>query len=246
MAAGGRITIHADNVELQTDEPDLPAGAYVRLSVADTGSGMTPEVLSRAFRTLFTTKGPDKGSGLGLPAVYGFAKQSGGTARIESVPNRGTTVHLYLPRTTLATVEERAPRQPVPRPARQATVLIVEDEQDVRQFAAEALEELGYQVLVAADASTAKALLEHNAIDLLLSDIVMPGEMSGLDLAREARRQKKDLPILLMTGCAEAIDRVAAQEPIVELLRKPFRPQHLHIKVQQMLNQPGQTEQRTA
>jgi CheY-like chemotaxis protein len=212
----------------------------------DTGSGMSPEVLARAFEPFFTTKGPSKGSGLGLSAVYGFARQSGGTARIESTPNHGTTVHLYLPQTMSATVEERAPRQPVPRPERQATVLIVEDEQDVRQFAAEALKEFGYQVLVAADASAAKTLLEHNAVDLLLSDIVMPGEMSGLDLAREARRQKKDLPILLMTGYAEALDRVAAQEPIVELLRKPFRPQHLGVKVQQMLNQPGQTALHTA
>jgi signal transduction histidine kinase len=246
MAVGGRITIHADNVDLQTDEADLPAGTYVRLSVMDTGSGMSPEVLSRAFEPFFTTKGPGKGSGLGLSTVYGFAKQSGGTARIESTPNHGTTVHLYLPRTMLAAVGERAPHQPVPLRGRQATVLVVEDEEDVRQLAAEALEEFGYQVLVAADAPAAKTLLEHNAVDLLLSDIVMPGGMSGLDLVREARRQKEDLPILLMTGYAEALDRAAAQEPIVELLRKPFRPHHLGVKVQKMLNQPGKTELRTA
>jgi DNA-binding response OmpR family regulator len=112
--------------------------------------------------------------------------------------------------------------------------------------AAEWLVELGFLVLVAADGSAAKKLLEQNTVDLLLSDIVMPGEMSGLDLARDARRQKKDLPILLMTGYAEALDRVAAQEPIIELLRKPFRPQHLCAKVRQMLNRPGQTKPRTA
>ena len=246
MPAGGRITIRAGDAELHTDDADLPAGAYVRLSVADTGRGMTPDVLARAFEPFFTTKGPGKGSGLGLSAVYGFAQQSGGAARIESAPNRGTTVHLYLPQAMPAAVGERAPQPPAPLAERQATVLVVEDEEDVRQLAAEVLEEFGYQVLVAADAAAAKMLLEHNPVDLLLSDIVMPGEMNGLDLAREARRRQKDLPILLMTGYAEALDRVAAQEPIVELLRKPFRPQHLGVKVRQMLNRPGNTELRTA
>ncbi|MGE0260815.1 MAG: ATP-binding protein [Alphaproteobacteria bacterium] len=246
MAAGGRITIRADDVESRTDEADLPAGAYVRISVADTGGGMSPEVLARAFEPFFTTKGAGKGSGLGLSAVYGFAKQSGGAARIESTPNRGTTVHLYLPRAISAAVEERAPDQPLPRPERRATVLIVDDDEDVRRLAAEALEGFGYRVLVAADPPAAQTLLARNAIDLLLSDIVMPGEMSGLDLALEARRQQKDLPILLMTGYAEALDKVAALEPVVELLRKPFRPQHLGLKVRQMLNQPEPTGLHTA
>jgi signal transduction histidine kinase/CheY-like chemotaxis protein len=256
MPAGGRITLHAENAQLQTDEADLPAGAYVRLSVADTGSGMSLEVVSRAFEPFFTTKGPGKGSGLGLSTVYGFAKQSGGTARIESTPDRGTTVHLYLPQAVPAAIEARAPHPPAPIPEQPAavlpitglpaTVLIVDDEQDVRQAAAESLEELGYQVLVAADASTAKILLQQNSIDLLLSDIVMPGEMSGLDLAREARRQNKDLPILLMTGYAEVLGRVQAQEPIAELLHKPFRPRNLGAKIDQLLNRSRGTDLHTA
>jgi signal transduction histidine kinase len=246
MPGGGRITICADNAQLQADEVDLPAGAYVRLSVEDTGSGMSPEVLARALEPFFTTKAPGKGSGLGLSTVYGFAKQSGGAIRIESTPNQGTTVRLYLPRTMPGASVGHTLQRPVPAAERQATVLVVEDEDDVRQLAAETLQEFGYQVLVAADAPAAKALLEQNRVDLLLSDIVMPGGMSGLDLADEARRQKKDLPVLLISGCADAPSRLAARDQVFELLPKPFGPSDLGLKIQQILKQSGRTLFRSA
>jgi PAS domain S-box-containing protein len=237
MLGAGRVTIAARNETVGSGVPDLAAGEYVRLSVADTGSGMAPEVLARVFEPFFTTKGVGKGSGLGLSMVYGFAKQSGGTVRIESAPGRGTTVQLYLPRTTrMPARAEPLPPRPMPRAARPATVLIVEDEEDVRQLAAESLEEFGYRVVLAENARAAVAVLERDTIDLLLSDIVMPGGMSGLELADRARRLRCELPVLLTTGYAEAIDHATARGTGVELLRKPFRPRELGAKVHQMLS----------
>ena len=240
MPSGGRVVIAARNAAVGNDVPDLGAGDYVRLSVADTGSGIAPEVLARVFEPFFTTKQVGKGSGLGLSMVYGFAKQSGGTACIESAPGRGTTVQLYLPRTTgLPAAAEPVPLRPVPLAERPATVLIVEDEEDVRQLAAESLEEFGYRVLLANDASAAVSVLERDTVDLLLSDIVMPGGMSGLELADQARRLRCELPVLLTTGYAEAIDRATACGSGIELLRKPFRPRELGAKIHQMLSAAG-------
>ncbi|HWG80445.1 MAG TPA: PAS domain S-box protein [Stellaceae bacterium] len=237
MRDGGRITIAARNETVAGNTSDLVAGDYVRLSVADTGSGMTPEVLARVFEPFFTTKQVGEGSGLGLSMVYGFARQSGGAVRIESAPGRGTVVQLYLPRTTMLPARnERTSPPPMPRAERPATVLIVEDEEDVRQLAAESLEEFGYRVLLAENAPAAVSVLERDTVDLLLSDIVMPGGMSGLELADRARRLHCALPVLLTTGYAEAIDHAVARRPSIELLRKPFRPRELGAKVQQMLS----------
>jgi CheY-like chemotaxis protein len=169
--------------------------------------------------------------------VYGFAKQSGGTVRIESAPGRGTTVQLYLPRTTrMPARAEHVPPRPMPRAERPATVLIVEDEEDVRQLVAESLEEFGYRVLLAENAPAAVSVLERDTVDLLLSDIVMPGGMSGLELADRARRLRGELPVLLTTGYAEAIDHATARQTGIELLRKPFRPRELGAKIHQMLS----------
>jgi CheY-like chemotaxis protein len=237
MPGAGRVTIAARNETVGSGVPDLAAGDYVRLSVADTGSGMAPEVVARVFEPFFTTKGVGKGSGLGLSMVYGFAKQSGGTVRIESAPGRGTTVQLYLPRTTrMPARAEHVPPRPMPRAERPATVLIVEDEEDVRQLVAESLEEFGYRVLLAENAPAAVSVLERDTVDLLLSDIVMPGGMSGLELADRARRLRGELPVLLTTGYAEAIDHATARETGIELLRKPFRPRELGAKIHQMLS----------
>jgi CheY-like chemotaxis protein len=237
MPGAGRVTIAARNETVGSGVPDLAAGDYVRLSVADTGSGMAPEVVARVFEPFFTTKGVGKGSGLGLSMVYGFAKQSGGTVRIESAPGRGTTVQLYLPRTTrMPARAEHVPPRPMPRAERPATVLIVEDEEDVRQLVAESLEEFGYRVLLAENAPAAVSVLERDTVDLLLSDIVMPGGMSGLELADRARRLRGELPVLLTTGYAEAIDHATARQTGIELLRKPFRPRELGAKIHQMLS----------
>jgi signal transduction histidine kinase len=241
MPGGGRLVIGAGNATVGKGADDLAEGEYVRLSVRDTGSGMTPDVVARAFEPFFTTKPVGKGSGLGLSMVYGFAKQSGGAVRIDSVPGAGTAMHLYLPRTTSTAIAEPVAQPPVPRPARPVTVLVVEDDAGVRQFVAESLENLGYRILRADDAASAMSLLERSAIDLVLTDIVMPGRMSGLELAGEIHRLYRDLPVLLMTGYAEAVDRAAAFEWI-ELLRKPFGARALGAKVHQLLNAPGERQ----
>jgi PAS domain S-box-containing protein len=245
MPGGGRVTIAAQNVTLGRGAPDLAAGDYVRLSVEDTGSGMTPEVRAHAVEPFFTTKPAGKGTGLGLSMVYGFAKQSGGTLCIESLLGHGTAVHLYLPRTTLRpdALQPAAPAS-IEAPRQAATVLIVEDEEDVRQLAAESLQELGYRVLSATNASAAVSLLNSDKVDLLLTDIVIPGGMSGLDLADRARRLHQDIPVLLTTGYPEAIDRAVAHGGM-EILRKPFRPHELGAKVHHMLSTAGQPQHLT-
>jgi CheY-like chemotaxis protein len=150
-------------------------------------------------------------------------------------------VHLYLPRTTSTAIAEPVAQPPVPRPARPATVLVVEDDADVRQFVAESLGNLGYRILRADDAASAMSLLGRSAVDLVLTDIVMPGRMSGFELAGEIRRLYRDLPVLLMTGYAEAVDRAAAFGSI-ELIRKPFGARALGAKVHQVLNAPGERQ----
>lgn len=238
MPSGGRILIEAHNAVVSNQAPDIAAGDYVRLSVKDTGSGMAPEVVARAFEPFFTTKEAGRGSGLGLSMVYGFAKQSGGAVQIDSAVGRGTAVHLYLPR-TMAPIDratEPAAERLLPVPERPATVLVVEDEEGVRQLAAESLEELGYRVLRANDAHQALSVLESEAVDVVLSDVVMPGGMSGLALADEMRQRRKGLPVLLTTGYAEAIDRVEARGPGYEILRKPFRPRELGARIRRMLS----------
>jgi len=236
MPDGGRVVIAAHNARVKNEVPELAPGDYVRLSIEDSGGGMAPQVLARVFEPFFTTKEVGKGSGLGLPMVYGFVKQSEGAVQIESALGHGTKVRLYLPRTTLSVLAKSAGQRPVPTPDRPATVLIVEDEEGVRQVVAEALQEFGYRILLASDAHAAVSVLERDPVDLLLSDIVMPGGMSGLELADKARQLQRGLPVLLTTGFAEAIDRAMAREPNVELLRKPFRPRELGAKVHQMLN----------
>jgi CheY-like chemotaxis protein len=241
MPGGGCVVVGAANVTIGSGADDPAEGEYVRLSIKDTGSGMTPHVLARAFEPFFTTKDVGKGSGLGLSMVYGFAKQSGGAVRIDSVLGSGTAVHLYLPRTTSSDIAEPASQPSVPRPDRPATILVVEDDAGVRQLVAESLENLGYRVLRADDAAPAVSLLERSAVDLVLTDIVMPGPMSGLELAAEIRRVHRNLPVLLMTGYAEAVDRAAALGS-VELIRKPFGARALGAKVHQVLNTPGERQ----
>lgn len=242
MPKGGRVVITARNVTVAEDAVDLVRGEYLHITVQDTGTGMPPDVVSRAFEPFFTTKEIGKGSGLGLSMVYGFAKQSGGTVRIESAPDCGTTVHLYLPRTMLSSVAEPVPEHPILFQKKSATILVVEDEPGVRQLAAESLEGCGYRVMQAVDARAAAPMLERESIDLLVSDVVMPGGMSGLDLAEEVRRRYRNLPILLTTGYAEAINRVAAQGQKFELLQKPFRPSDLAAKVHHILGADGKRQ----
>jgi CheY-like chemotaxis protein len=199
MPSGGAISVMAENVMLtrRDTKADLE-GAFVALRVSDTGSGIAPDVLPRVFDPFFTTKQADKGSGLGLSQVHGFAHQSGGTVSIDSELGKGTTVTLYLPRANEVTPgTERADEGMM---AGDGCVLVVEDNPDVAEATVSMLEQLGYIVRAAGDADAALEAVEQQRFDLVVSDIVMAGVMDGLMLARAIRARKPELPVLLITG----------------------------------------------
>ncbi len=238
-AEGGKLTIETGNYLLDENyarqNDDVPPGQYVMSAVTDTGSGMTPEVASKAFDPFFTTKGTGKGTGLGLSMVYGFVKQSGGHVKIYSEPGHGTTVKVYLPR--FYGVEEAAePEREKPAAGQGQTVLVVEDEDHVRQLTSESLRELGYQVLSANGAATALRLLDANPeIALLFTDIVMP-DMNGRKLADEVLRRRPGLPVVFTTGFTRnAVVHNGVLDPGVNFLPKPFTLQQLAEKIREVL-----------
>jgi PAS domain S-box-containing protein len=193
MPQGGRITISTDGVTLgQHQAGMLPPGDYVRVTVADNGTGMPPEVVARAFEPFFTTKEMGKGTGLGLSQVYGFIKQSGGEVVIESRPGEGTAVSIYLPAVVTAAVDGVA--------AHTERVLIVEDEPDLMDVAAALFTSMGYEVVTAASGREAIDVLEHRDIDILFTDVVMPNGMNGLELANYTREHYPDTKIMLASG----------------------------------------------
>ena len=233
MAGGGVIAIAADNLPA-TDAggTPMPAGEggdadRVKVSVTDRGTGMPPEVQARAFEPFFTTKDISKGSGLGLPQVYGFAQQSGGDVTIESTVGVGTTVTLLLPRSSRQPVAASNQSGPVtvsglrPNPDRPVQVLLVEDDQEVAALTRELLTSLGCSVVRVASADAALgALANARTIDLVLSDVMMPGGVSGLELAREIRRRHPALQILLTTGYVESL--TAMEDGEFDILLKPY------------------------
>ena len=208
------------------------------LAVTDSGTGMTPEVLERAFEPFFTTKEVGEGSGLGLSMVYGFAKQSNGQLAIYSEPGQGTTVKLYLPRTDAATEQTGPEKTEAAHRARGETVLVVEDDSDVRHLTVSLLEVLGYRVLEAADGTAALAILERSPQpDLLLSDVILAGALSGPEMARDATQLYPTLKVLFMSGYAEsAVHHNGLTGGHSELLNKPFHRQDLAQKVRSVLD----------
>jgi PAS domain S-box-containing protein len=221
MTGGGLITVTAANVP---DGDDRNHGGFVRICVSDTGSGMTPEVAARAFEPFFTTKDVSKGSGLGLPQVYGFAQQSGGRVTIESTAGAGTTVTLLLPRSLRQPLAASRPGDSPARPAgaeRRGAALLVEDDREVSALAREMLGSLGFAVTHVASADAALgALANSRSIDVVFSDVMMPGGVTGLQLAREIRRRYPELPIVLTTGYVESVAEMIDGE--FELLLKPY------------------------
>jgi len=224
MPRGGSIVIGARNGG-QVKEPDL-SGDFVILSVADNGTGMSKEILARIFEPFFTTKEIGKGSGLGLPQVYGFAKESGGTVKVDSAVGNGTTVTLFLPRSAVLPNRSKTATDDLDSSARRrvlaGSILLVEDDDEVAALVADMLRELGYFVTRVASAQAALgALADNRPVDLVFSDVMMPGLMNGVDLAREIRRRRPSIAILLTTGYAGAALEHADVEK-VNLLFKPY------------------------
>ena len=215
----GAVTISAENGHLiQGDAPDGLSGAFVLISVRDTGHGISTESLPQVFDPFFTTKSVGKGTGLGLSQVHGFSRQSGGTATVESAPGQGTTVTLFLPRSP--DVPTRSSDSDDVPEARSGKALLVEDNAEVATVSRAMLEEIGYTVRLAADARSGLAMFDEEDFDLVVSDIVMPGEIDGIALAGRLRLRKPGIPIVLVTGYTASAQAVPEQFTV---LRKPFR-----------------------
>jgi PAS domain S-box-containing protein len=223
MPAGGTITVTADNAIANADQGD-----FVAISVEDTGQGIAPDVLDKIFDPFFTTKPVGKGTGLGLSQVHGFAHQAGGTVKVESELGRGTKVTILLPRDEIIPSTDKSGIAEV---GGSGTVLLVEDNPDVASVSASLLEQLGYTVRRVPDADAALRDVELYNVDLVFSDIVMPGKIDGLTLARRLRELRPELPILLATGYSDAAAGVRGDFPI---LRKPYEIHELSQAIAQL------------
>ena len=243
MPGGGRLTIETQNASLDqryvARELGITPGQYVLIAVSDTGDGMPPEVIAKAFDPFFTTKEVGKGTGLGLSQVYGFVKQSGGHIKIYSEVAEGTTIKIYLPRHLGAADDDTASAQPEYLPAAEGRelILVVDDEELVRQFSVAALTDLGYRVLEAGSAQAALAILiERPDVDLLFTDIVMP-EMNGRKLADMVKDRRPDLPVIYTTGYTRnAVVHNGVLDTGVELIGKPFTLEELATRVRTVLD----------
>jgi CheY-like chemotaxis protein len=240
MPAGGKLTIEIGNSMLDDDYvsslPEVPAGQYLMLAISDTGSGMTPEVLEQACEPFFTTKPEGEGTGLGLSMAYGFVKQSGGHFKIYSEIGHGTTVKMYFPRSFDA---ETATPSHSGRPVLGGTetILVVEDDIAVQTTVVEMLTDLGYRVLKADNADNALSILKSGAaIDLLFTDVVMPGQLRSPELAKQAKLLIPGIEVLFTSGYTQnAIVHGGRLDPVVHLLSKPYRREHLAGKIRHLL-----------
>jgi PAS domain S-box-containing protein len=233
MHEGGTLTIETRNIGRNERDADLPEGEFVLLSVTDTGAGMTPDVLERALEPFFTTKRMGHGTGLGLSMVYGFVKQSGGHVKIISTPGRGTSVRIYLPRTDAAPSITSASGEDLSLSGQDRTILLVEDDAGVRAVTAAMLKELQFNVIEADNGARALDIVDREStIDLLFTDIVMPGGMNGFELGRLARERRPQLPVLYATGYSASY---AAPEKGADMLAKPYREADLRSKLRGLL-----------
>jgi len=243
MPDGGRLTIETTNAWINADtarQRDMQPGQYVVICVTDTGTGMPPDVIARAFDPFFTTKPTGQGTGLGLSMIYGFVRQSGGQARIYSEVGEGTTVRLYLPRYR-GEAEETADEDATvaaPRADRGETVLIVDDEPSVRMLVTETLDELGYAVIEASDGASGLKLLQSDIrIDLLITDVGLPGGMNGRQMADAARQSRPALKVLFITGYAENAAIGNGQlEAGMHVLTKPFNLDRLASRIKTIID----------
>jgi signal transduction histidine kinase len=235
MPSGGRITIKTEPYEVDLAGPDLSPGAYMRLSVIDNGSGMTDEVVQKAFDPFFTTKPVGQGTGLGLSQVYGFGRQSGGTARIESTLGEGTCVSLLIPSAPeAAQVPAEAKTQAPSAALPSIKILVVDDDDAVRRIAVYVLNALGLQVREASSGGEALEVAERDQPDLVLLDFAMPG-MNGAQVARALRTRRPDLKIIFVTGYADLEQLEDVIGPGEKTLRKPYRLADLQAALAQAL-----------
>jgi len=238
---GGQLTIQTSNTHLDdgyaAQHTGVTPGQYVMIAVSDTGEGMDANTMARAFEPFFTTKEFGTGSGLGLSQIYGFIKQSAGHVRIYSEPGQGTTVTLYLPRAT----EDPAPESVAAEEASRggtARILLVEDNELVREYVTAQVEALGYQVTAACNGAEALGLLQEGTpFDLLFTDVILPGGMTGRELADQAHELLPDLPVLFTSGYSEnAVIHHGRLEPGVQLLHKPHSRQELARRIRATLD----------
>ena len=242
MPDGGRIIIETSNSWLNhsaTQQNEVPDGEYLSLCVSDTGTGMPEDVIARVFEPFFTTKPIGEGTGLGLSMIYGFAQQSGGQVRVSSTVGEGTTVCIHLPRHLGdATGDAQARTLPaMPRSQQDETVLVVDDEPSVRMLVADILEELGYTALQAVDGASGLSVLQSDVrIDLLITDVGLPGGMNGRQMADAARIARPRLSVLFITGYAETAVLGAGQlAPGMAVLTKPFGIDAMAARIREMI-----------
>ncbi|MDB5406769.1 MAG: sensory box sensor histidine kinase/response regulator [Rhodospirillales bacterium] len=247
MPQGGTLSLTTRNVAVEPADVaelgDIRPGRYVAVALADTGVGMSPDALARAFDPFFTTKGVGKGSGLGLSQLYGFVMQSGGHVTLDSEPGRGTVVTIYLPHTTQVSEQSQGDAPEPPRIKGAETVLVVEDDADVLDVAVATLTDLGYRILLAYNGLEALQILERDEpIDLLFTDIVMPSGISGVQLAREARRLRQDIKVLMTSGyTTQTLAQEYGANKEYQIITKPYRQSELAEQVRRALGRrdPG-------
>jgi signal transduction histidine kinase/ActR/RegA family two-component response regulator len=244
MANKGRLIIKTANAVIDErnslQNAEIPVGQYIQIAVSDTGFGMPKEIQEKAFDPFFTTKQPGQGTGLGLSQVYGFVRQSGGYVKIHSEVNKGTTIKIYLPRAHAAVDHVKDDTGALVGSLGSETILVVEDEPDVRSYLVETLQDLNYRVREAPDGASALALFDsdQSEVDLLLTDIVMPG-INGRQLADELRNRQPRLKVLFMTGYSrDAIVHHGRLDVGVSMLQKPLSQATLAAKIRHILDQP--------
>jgi CheY-like chemotaxis protein len=221
MPEGGIITLSAANVALSGEETvEKLIGDFVALTVTDTGTGIAPDIIGKVFEPFFTTKSPDKGTGLGMSQAYGFARQSGGAIAIASEVGRGTDVMIYLPRDAGVAAAVTLPERADPAPGHGETILVVEDNPDVKTVATAMLEQLDYRTIAVESATAALNVLKSGLpIDLVFTDVMLPGDLDGVALAQAIRGRYPQLPIVLTSGYAKAL---GARHGL-PILRKPYQ-----------------------
>ena len=233
MPSGGLITIAAENVTAPHSQLDEnPKGEFVCISVIDNGDGIPADVLPKVFDPFFTTKAAGRGTGLGLSQVYGFAHQSGGTVRIDSEVGKGTRVTICLPRAQAPRQAQAAAGKDADPERRHARILMVEDNTDVTEVTSALIKQLGYTVRLAPDAGKALRMVEQESFDLVFSDIMMPGDMDGLELAKTIFMSRPQLPVLLASGSNKLVEE--AQQHFTTL-QKPYEISELDRAIQILL-----------